>query len=265
MGAPLKNPPVYLTLAQVRFNPVLKLGDFLPAIQENFRRAGYPDFEPQRSVSIRLMVVQDQKVNPEPVPQPISQERFLFGNAEKTHIFILDNQSLTIQSTNYGYFELFSQCFLDGLNIVHEAVQLAYTERIGLRYLDRAMPQSEETIEQYLVDSVQGLKSKLGGKSIYSFTEALNEVGDIKLVSRVAIQEGPLAFPPDLQPGNMAFANKFISYTGLSALLDNDGFIEGRESFSDKNVLTRLDAIHQVIGAAFRATVTPYALAAWDK
>lgn len=25
MGTPLKSPPVYLTLAQVRFNPILKL------------------------------------------------------------------------------------------------------------------------------------------------------------------------------------------------------------------------------------------------
>ncbi|MBK7676405.1 MAG: TIGR04255 family protein [Candidatus Accumulibacter sp.] len=87
----------------------------------------------------------------------------------------------------------------------------------------------------------------------------------MKLLSRVAIQDGPLAFPPELQPGNMRVTEKFVSYTGISAILDNDGFVEGREAFSTKAVADHLDAIHKVIGAAFKTTATPYAFAAWDK
>lgn len=258
MGTPLKNAPVYVTLAQVRFNPILKLVDFLPSIQESFRHAGYPDFEHQHVISIQVSVQDGQ-----PTPKPVPQDRFQFGNVEKTHVFIVDGQSLTLQSTNYGQFETFSACFLKGLDIVHQIVTLAFTERIGLRYLDRVMPQNGETVEQYLADQVHGLTSRLGGKPVYSFTEALNEVGDIKLVSRVAIQDGPLAFPPDLQPGNMAVAEKFISYTGKSAILDNDGFVEGREAFSAEVVSDHLHAIHKVIGAAFEATATRYAFTAW--
>jgi len=264
MGTPLKNPPVYLTLAQVRFNPILKLAEFLPEIQESFRRAGFPDFETQRGISIQV-IVQDNKSGQQPIPQQVPQERFLIGNAERTHSFILESNSLTVQSTDYGHFEAFSKCFNDGLAIVHKAVQLAYIERVGLRYLDRVMPQAGETVDQYLADNVQGLKSKLGGKSIYSFCEAMNVVDDISLISRVAIQDGPLAFPPDLQLGKMAVADPFLNYVGPSAILDNDGFIEGREPFSDNKVVERLDAIHGVIGAAFKATVTPYAFTAWDK
>lgn len=260
MGTPLKNPPVYLTLAQVRFNPILKLADFLPSIQESFRHAGYPDFEHQHFISIQVNMQDGQ-----PTPKPIPQDRFQLGNVEKTHIFILDGQSLTLQSTNYGQFETFSACFLQGLEIVHQAVGLAFTERIGLRYLDRVMPQTGETIEQYLAKQVHGLTSRLGGTSIYSYTEALNEVGKIKLVSRVAIQDGPLAFPPDIQPGNMAVAERFVSYTGKYGILDNDGFVEGREAFSPTTVADHLNAIHDVIGTAFKATATPYAFAAWDK
>lgn len=264
MGTPLKNPPVYLTLAQVRFNPILKLGDFLPGIQDSLRHRGYPDFELQRGFSIQLLI-QDGKANAQPMPQQIPQERYLFGNADRTHLFMLDSQSLTLQSTNYGHFESFSKCFHDGLSIVHNAVELAYTDRVGLRYLDRVMPQTGETVDQYLADSVQGLKSKLGGKSIYSYSEAMNEIGDIKLVSRVAIQDGPLAFPPDLQPGTMVVARKFLDYAGPSAILDNDGFFEGREEFSLDKVYGHLDTIHRTIGDAFRSTATQYAFEAWDK
>ncbi len=261
MGTPLKNPPVYLTLAQVRFNPLLKLADFLPGIQESFRQAGYPDFDFQHIISIQLTAQEGRA----PTPTPVPQERFLFGNVEKTHAFILDGQSLTLQSTHYGQFETFSACFLKGLNIVNDAVKLAFTERVGLRYLDRVMPQSGETIEQYLVEQVQGLNSRLGGRSRYSFTEAMNEIGNIKLLSRVAIQAGPLAFPPDIQPGNMRIPESFTSYVGNSAILDNDGFVEGREAFSAEAVAEHLDAIHKVIGTAFKTTATQYAFAAWDK
>lgn len=261
MGTPLKNPPVYLTLAQVRFNPILKLGDFLPGIQESFRQAGYPDFERQNVISIQLTAQDGQP----PAPTPVQQERFQLGNVEKTHTFILDGQSLTLQSTNYGHFEDFSACFLKGLNIVHDAVKLAFTERVGLRYLDRVMPQAGETIGQYLADQVQGMNSRLGGRSLYAFTEAMNVIGNIKLLSRVAIQEGPLAFPPDIQPGDMRIPERFTSYIGNSAILDNDGFVEGREVFSSQAVAEHLDAIHKVIGAAFKATATPHALTTWDK
>ncbi len=260
MGTPLKNPPVYLTLAQVRFNPILKLGDFLPSIQESLRQAGYPDFERQNIISIQITAQDGQP----PAPTPVQQERFLFGNVEKTHTFILDGQSLTLQSTNYGHFEAFSTCFLDALSIVDNAMKLAFTERVGLRYLDRVMPQTGETIEQYLVDQVKGMNSRLTGRPIYAFTEAMNEIENIKLLSRVAIQEGPLAFPPDIQPGNMRISEKFTSYIGNSAILDNDGCVEGREVFSKKAVAEHLDAIHKVIGAAFRATATPHAFTTWD-
>ena len=261
MGTPLKNPPVYLTLAQARFNPLLKLADFLPSIQESFRLAGYPDLDRQQLVSIQLSTL---GVNP-PAPTPIQQERFQFGNVEKTHTFILDAQSVTLQSTNYGQFESFSKCFLQGLEIVDSAVKLAFTERIGLRYLDRVMPQDGDTIEQYLVEQVHGLASRLQGRSVYSYSEAMNEVGNIKLLSRVAIQNGPLAFPPDLQPGSMRVGEQFVSYTGISAILDNDGFVEVREPFSLNSVIEHLDAIHKVIGAAFKTAATPHAFSVWDK
>lgn len=261
MGTPLKNPPVYLTLAQVRFNPILKLDEFLPSIQESFRLAGYPDFDRQHLMLIKLTA---QEGRP-PTPTPVPQERFQFGNVEKTHTFILDGQSLTLQSTNYGQFGTFSGCFLEGLSIVNEVVKLAFTERVGLRYLDRVMPQPGETVEQYLVEQVHGLTSRLEGRSLYSYTEALNMIGNIKLLSRVAIQDGPLAFPPDLQPGNMYITERFMSYTGISAILDNDGFVEGREVFSTKAVADHLDKIHKVIGVAFKTTATPYAFTAWDK
>ena len=63
----------------------------------------------------------------------------------------------------------------------------------------------------------------------------------------------------------MRIIERFASYIGISAILDNDGFVEGREAFSTKAVAHHLDVIHKVIGSAFKTTATRYAFDAWDK
>ena len=44
MGKLLKNPPVFFTVAQIRFNTILNLKEYLPKIQDEFRKNGYPEF-----------------------------------------------------------------------------------------------------------------------------------------------------------------------------------------------------------------------------
>ncbi len=260
MGTPLKNPPVYFTVAQVRFNKLLKLPDFLPTIQENLRKAGFPDFKTHKSIVLQF-VSQDGQTP----PTPVVQERYLFGNVEQTHGLLLEDDKLTLQSTNYGQFESFSSMFLQGLEVLHGVAQLDFTERVGLRYLDRVMPQEGETLAQYLAPEVMGMNIRLGGKPLHSYSETLTELDDIKLLSRVSIQGGGLAFPPDLMPGDMVVAKRFMDYDGPSAILDNDGFVDIREIFSTASVSDYLNAIHKVIGKAFRATASQHALDVWGQ
>src|ERR1039458_266242 len=116
MGTPLKNPPVYFTLAQVQFNPILKLPDYLPAIQEGFRKIGFPDYTAQKMFALHIAVQ-----NGQPVPaMPGVVDRFAFRNAEMTQSFLLDADKLIFQSTDYGRFEAFSGHLLQGLGILHE-------------------------------------------------------------------------------------------------------------------------------------------------
>ena len=103
MGTPLRKPPVYFTVVQARFNALLKLEDYVPSIQEAMRKAGYPDFTTHKSVAVQI-AAQDGQVTPSTVPV----EQSLFGNADKTHSFVLDRNALTLQSTRYGTFEDFS-------------------------------------------------------------------------------------------------------------------------------------------------------------
>ncbi len=260
MGTPLKNPPVYFTVAQVRFNALLKLSEFLPTIQENLRRAGFPDFTTRKTIALQI-VVQDGK----PAPSPLQVERFVFGTVDQAHSFVLTQDALTLQSTRYGRFEDFSAMFLRGLTIVHDVVQLDFTERVGLRYLDHVAPKAGDTLDAYLAPEVLGLSARLGGKSLHSFSETFNHIGVVQLRSRVVIQEGGLSFPPDLLPEGMVLDKRFMEFSGHHALLDTDGFVEGRAAFSLDVVGQKLNDIHEVIGAAFTATTTKHARQVWDE
>ena len=263
MGEPLKSPPVYATVAQVRFNPVLKLADFLPDIQEGMRRAGFPAYQPHDTVAIQLSFSQDRP----PTPQTVVRPRFAFGNVQKTHSFILDIDALTLQSTDYGRFEDFSGFFMKGLALVHEAVTLNFTDRIGLRYLDRVFPSGGDELDQYLTPEALGLSNlggRLGGRPQQSYVETICEVGTYKLRSRVVLQGGGLAFPPDMVLGDLLVLKRLADYEGFHAIIDNDGFLENRENYSPESVAEHLDGIHTIISNAFHAIATDYARKVWS-
>jgi uncharacterized protein (TIGR04255 family) len=259
MGKPLKNPPVYFTVAQARFNPVLNLKEYLPAIQESMRLAGYPVFQ-AANVFVVTFVTDGQ-----PTPTPAQHEKYIIGTADERHNFVLTHNALTLQSTDYGNFEAFSDKFAKGLQLVHDAVKLDFVDRIGLRYLDHVAPLKQDDVMSYLAPEVLGLGNKLPGIPQYTFSESLNVHEQIQLRSRVVIQNGPVSFPPDLFPEGLKVNGRFMQYVGPHAILDNDGFIEGRAPVDVGAISAQLSTIHDAISAAFKAVTTDYARKAWDE
>ena len=252
---------MYFTVAQVRFNRLLKLSDFLPNIQERLRQQRFPDFSTHKSFVLEVNL---QPGTSSAAPAAVAVERHQFGDTPRTQLFLLDQQSLTLQSTDYGDFKQFSEIFLRGLNILHEEVRLDYVERIGLRYLDRVIPKEGDDLYQYLTPEVTGLSRKLPGQKAYAYSESVNIVDQVNLLSRVSIQSGPLVFPPDLVPGQMNVNSRLATYVGPNAILDNDGSVEGRHEFSIDTVREHLTAIHDVIGNAFHAAASEHAFEVWN-
>lgn len=261
MGTPLKSPPVYFTVVQARFNTVLKLGDYLPTIQEAMRKAGFPDFTSRKTTTVQITEQEGQT----PPPTVFNFEQFFFGSADKRHIFVLSHDALTLQSTRYGRFEDFLAQFLKGLAFVHDIVQLDFTDRVGLRYLDHVAPRPSDSLDQYVVREVCGLGARLGGETMHSFSETFNRLAEVNLRSRVLIQDGGIAFPPDLTPDGMQIDDRFLEYSGKHATLDTDGSIEKRMAFSVSAVGEQAVIIHDVISAAFKAAVTEHAFKVWNE
>lgn len=263
MGKKLTKAPVYYTVTQVQFNPVLNLGGFLPAIQDRMREANYPDYKPQmyQSLVLPFMVSGGGQA---PSPSFTPQMRYLFGDiAGRTH-FVLETNSLTLHSTAYDTFESFLDTFLRGLEIIQDSLRLAFVERIGLRYLDAVYPINErDALSAYLFPEVQGLSGKVPGNLTHSISETISQATSGQLVSRVIIRNGKIGFPENftIQPPQIDL--RFSQYEGLHAILDTDAFYMNREGFDIAQIQSREKSLHNLIREAFFSIVTPYALGKW--
>jgi uncharacterized protein (TIGR04255 family) len=262
MARKMTHAPVYFAIVQARFNPILALDSYAPQIQEQFRRNGFPDAQKGLLATLNLNLAAPVEGTPPQVP--VAQTaRYAFYSMDRTSGFILDQGALSFQTTEYNVFETFSGEFRRGLQAVHDAVELSYTDRIGFRYLDAVFPKENETLADYLDPSVLGLTEKLGPNVVYSFSETNLRIGNTNVVARVIIQDGQVGFPPDLLPNTLHVPDRFSSLRGLHAILDTDGYFERREAFSTDLVAGHLSTIHDEISKAFHATVTPTALRTW--
>ena len=267
MGEKMSNAPIYFALAQVRFNTILALEQYLPVIQDGLRKSGYPDFEKGFVGIINLSFGQERPPSGN-VPSMQPQARYSFYNLEKTSGFILDQSMMTFQTTEYDVFETFSKEFLKGIDMVHETASLSYSERIGVRYLDAVLPTKDETLSHYLVPSIMGLYDKLAPRQlIQSHSETRTKDGNTNLVSRafIMLQEraGNVAFPADLTPIEMHINEKFRNIKGLYGIIDTDSWLEEREKFVISGIERRLDILHTELRRSFDMMVTPYALEMW--
>ncbi len=265
MGQKMKNAPVYFTIAQIRYNPVLSLDSYIPGIQECLRKAGYPDFQQGAVMTFNLAPVAGGNDAQGQAPTIVHVARYVFSNMERTRAFILEHNALSFQATKYDTFEAFSGELLKGLDILHKAVALDYSERVGVRYLDAVVPRSGEKLNEYLVREVLGVATRMKGVEVqHSFSETLVRIPPIgNVTARTIMQVGRPSFPPDLQPIGLKTDERFEHFSGHHAIIDTDGSFEGREAFDLGTLKGRLFSIHDEISKTFRATVTDHAMAVW--
>jgi uncharacterized protein (TIGR04255 family) len=247
--------PVFYTLAQVQFNPIAKMSDYVAALQENLRRSGFPDFRQETQFGLTIRRLDESQ--PDIQSQP--QARWSFTNVERTEGYLLFANALVFHTTAYNTFENFLQKTLSGLELVHQIVTLAYVERIGLRYLDAIVPKEGEELLQYLNPSLLGLSITLNEDLRHSFTETVTEFQNSTLVARALTTKGVLGLSPDLFPLQLQLKQSFTEINGLHTVLDTDCFFVNRSSFDIANIKTQLKNTHDNITKAFEMSVTEYA------
>jgi uncharacterized protein (TIGR04255 family) len=251
--------PVFYTLAQVQFNPIAQMSDYVAKLQEHLRRSGFPDFRAENQFELTIRRLDEA----EPDVMPTQHLRWSFTNTQRTEGYLLLSNALVFHTTTYDTFADFWKKTLSGLKLVHEIVELAYVERIGLRYLDAVTPTGNDTLQQYLNPFLLGFSTNLEGRLSHSFTETVTAIEDGNLVARAVITDGALALSPDLLPLQLQLQPRFTSINGRNAVLDIDYFVAKRNSFDLIKVQDQLQKAHNIITNAFEVAVTDYAREKW--
>lgn len=263
MGTKLSNAPVYYTVAQVQFNPVLDLDGYVPAIQSKMREAHFPDY--RKEIVPRLVLPfgnaeQGQMAAPTVTPQA----RYLFGDIDGRSLFLLETNALSFQTTHYDTFETFSDALLKSLGVLHDALRLDFVERIGLRYLNAIQPSKDgETLRDFLVPEVLGHSLRGQGQLQHSVSETCVLTASGQLVSRVLIRDDHIGLPIELGGLAPTIDPRFTQRKSLHAIVDTDASITHREVFELAKVGTHLTALHDDIDKSFHATVTDHARDSW--
>lgn len=261
MGTRLSNAPVCFTLAQMRFNPVLAMEPFLPALQEAFREAGFPDYSATKVQALEVspgeggMAMREQAIT-----------RLIYRNKAQTAAFLLDPSALTYELTDYPVFEEFSDAFLRALEIVHRHRAIEYCDRLGMRMLDAVQPLDGESLEQYLVPQALGFVGLADNvlEHQQSVTESLFKSGSRNLLVRTVRVSHGVAAPPDLAPFRLNLAKRFLANTGETVMLDCDSSDEERVDFSAQATRAELAELKSALSQCFKALVTSHALKTWE-
>ena len=251
----LTSPPVVYVLGQIRFSAVLKMAEYIPAIQEALR-TDYPRYEHQQVATVDIATAAG------PPTQTISS-RWTFQQKNQNFGFILDQSSLLFHTNSYLDFPDFRRRLLEGAAKVHEIVNIPLIERVGLRYIDQIVTATDEPLDRYVNSQLLGfslyrlgLKSEVNQQVISGTTR----VG--RLLVRFTKARHSTALPPDLVATALPMRRTPDSSRD-SAFLDTDHFVEKSIDF-DVGGLTRLaNEIQAPIGRVFKAAVTEYALEQW--
>lgn len=249
----LKNSPLVYVLAQIVISPILRMQDYIPAIQEKLRHKGY----------IKYKHVPTQEIILGPQIQVISLNRWFFSNRDEQEAIIISPQFIVFETTKYDVFEMFVQSFKEILIIFQEITNVSLAERIGLRYVDVIRPKEGQTLSDYLQPGLLGISAEQLGvsKSLYRFeANSLTEVG--QLVLRLFQSDNGSYLPPDINLEGVKPTLK-IERDETVTVLDVDNFSLKQCDFITDDLIESMWQLHDYIDRTFKAAVTTKAFQFW--
>ncbi|BAY10411.1 TIGR04255 family protein [Calothrix sp. NIES-2098] len=250
----LENAPLVYVLAQVVFNPILLMEDFIPTIQEKLRRKGYIKYK--YAPTQEIVLGKDVQVS--------VLNRWIFSNKNEQESVVISQNFIVLETSNYDVFDTFIKTFQDIIIIFEDITKPEFIERIGLRYVDLIRKKKEETFSDYLQPGLLGVSAEqFGSSNSVSRLEqiAKTPVGEIAI--RLSLSNNGSYLPPDLLNSSVIHSIN-IELGETVAILDIDHFsIQPRDFIIDR-LMESMQELHQYIKKAFIASVTNYALKIWN-
>jgi uncharacterized protein (TIGR04255 family) len=259
---PLSKQPLVLVLCQVRFSPVRKMGDYVPGIQEAFRRLGFPI---ERAGKIQQLTITPAGVH------SVEQERWEYRTKDERWSVTVLQDSVVLQTTAYDRFESFAEKLGAAVKIVLEQTEqdkLGVVQRVGLRYIDLIQPREGEDYRLYLRPGFHGVADVVfapGSHRVHVESVGRTAMADTAgtMILRVAQNDQGFDLPPDLIGGAPKFEPR-AKAGELITLVDMDHFIEGKFDPDAGWVTARAYAMHDHLIETFHEhVVSTKAIEVW--
>jgi uncharacterized protein (TIGR04255 family) len=254
----LANAPVVYVLCQIRFSPIEKMADYVPAIQEALRPE-YPNFEREQLGGISLASAQPMFVQ--------NETRWRFESRDNRTGFMLFTNQLIAHTTNYVDSDDFRSRIIHSFKIIHQIAKLSFIQRIGLRYVDLITPISGDPLEKYVQPSLLGFRpqvSALNSDISQQFLRTNSAMGGTMLV-KMSRAHHQIDLPADLLPTPLEIVRR-PNPQEESIFLDWDHFIEQLNMDPDPDLLEmKLRELKQPIAHVFKEAITDYAVQAWQR
>lgn len=249
----LSRNPLTAVLAQVVISPILKMEEFVPSIQEDLRRNGFPGFRREDTQEIQLG----------PTPLVRVGSRWIFTDKDNHSAAILTPSALVMQTASYESFDKFTEVSAKVFEIIGKHTDVLIAQRLGLRYVNLIRPSKGKTVNDYLKPGLHGLDDqKLTTKKLASRFEFLGETEVGRLLIRLFHSDNGAILPPDLDGLNMEYQK--VPAGERLAILDLDHFSIKQRDYKVASLIEDFWKLHESTDRAFRESVTATALAEWQ-
>ncbi len=227
---PLSKQPLVMVLCQAKFSAIGNVAAYIPAVQDAFRKLGYPI---QQQGKAKQLILGPAGM------QVIEKERWVFLTRAGDRSVIIDSEQVVLQATTYERFEAYAEQLGAALGAALYATEhdrYGVLQRLGLRYVDLVRPRqgNGEDFRTYVQPGLRGLDDGAfpEGARRCGFEAAgrTRLVGDQSgtLVVRLHQNDQGLDLPPDLIV-DAPKRPKRAAPGDLVTLIDIDHFWEGQQ------------------------------------
>jgi len=238
---------------------------YIPAIQEEFRRHGFPI---ERAGKVKQLIFGPAGGVP---VQEDDRHRWEYRTKDETWTVLVMEDTVVLQTTSYDRFENFAEKLLHAVETVlteTEHDKFGVVERVGLRYVDLVQPREGEDYRFYLRPGFHGVADEVfkdGSHRLHVESTGKTSVGDMegKMVVRVVQNDRGFSLPPDLVGGAPKHHSR-AREGELVTLVDMDHYIEGNFEPDAEWVVASAYSMHDhLVETLHDHVVTKEAIEAW--
>lgn len=252
----LTNQPLVIALAEFRFSTVLQIEKYISEFQDYLRQ----DFPYFSTTQQQEMIVEQNGI------QVNTTNAWVFLSGNKKRAFILDKDRLIFLDGQYNRFPDFSNNCETALSFIENRIKPSLLLRIGLRYSDLIIGETEnEEIENYVKSVVcdSGVFNDIG-QQVHNINETVIKTDAGIMTVRSLYGNLNLSVWQDLSDPPIEIPKH--NNHSKRILLDFDHYWQPQSEISNfklDNLLNKLHALHEGSRKAFWEITTPEGRENW--